>query len=523
MEIKELEKYYPFALNEEQKNLLRELIDFLQSDDEIFILKGFAGTGKTSIMLGLVKYMEEKKIPFSLMASTGRAAKVLAQKSGHPAATLHSSIYVMHITEIPKSQRKDEDMTYRIGFKLKNPNTVEDKVYFVDESSMISNSFQKGQEFTFGTGYLMDDFFKYKHNGKIVFIGDPAQLPPVNQKFSAALDKRYLLRNYGIGVREFALEKVMRYKTDSGMYYNTTHLREIINSKRFPPLAIKTEGFNDMEVYKHENDLIKKYYEIIKTQGVDNAIYITYTNKTTAFVNKKVRIHLWGLNKEKELQVNESLIVARNNYLYGLSNGDLITVDSIDDKVIKKAGLSFRKIVVRVADDDPGRGFVLKEVMIINDVLYAEGRDLSFEQDMNLIKNFFIRMRYAATEIYDYVMNNQTLEKEELILGIEKIAHLKEIDVDATSIAEKPPSKKKLIKDIAWRNIQTDPYLNALRVKYGYAITCHKAQGSEWPHVFIHFEKSLDYMDKENLYRWVYTAISRAENKLHLLDSKYIY
>jgi len=518
-----IKEQYPFELTDEQNQLIDELLDFFESDeDDIFILKGYAGTGKTSIVLGLVKYLIEKKQPLALMASTGRASKVLAEKAMHPASTLHSSIYIMQIVEIKGNKNTDDEYTYRVGFRLKHPNAI-DTIYFVDESSMLSNSFQKGGNFVFGSGYLLDDFFKYKNQGKVVFIGDPAQLPPVNVKFSAALNRRFLENSFGPGVREFSMEKVMRYHENTGMYYNTTKLREIIVNKRFPPLSIKATDFDDIVIYNHENDLIKEYYQTIKRKGVDSAIYICFTNKATSLVNNKVRAHLWGINKTKHLQVNESLMVARNNYLYDLTNGDLVIVDSIDNQIIKKANLSFRKISIRVTDTDPEKGMVLKEVMIINNLLDASGRDLSYEQDMELLKNYFGRMNHISKEIYEVFLRLQDLEPDEFIEKAEHIVKEKNISLQVENYADKLPSKKQFIKRIVYENMHSDPYLNALRVKYGYAITCHKAQGSEWEDVFIQFEKSLSYLDKENLYRWTYTAISRAEKQLHLLNNAYIY
>lgn len=520
--MKNLNKYYPFKLTEEQEQLTEALIDFIESDDEVFILKGYAGTGKTSIMLGLVKYLGEQKMPFMLMASTGRASKVLSEKAHYPASTVHSAIYVLQIIESKKNKKDDDEPSYRVAFRQKRPNPIHNTIYFVDESSMLANTLQKGGNFMFGSGYLLNDLFTYKGPGKIVFIGDPAQLPPVNVKFSAALSKNFFANNFDVGIREFSLEQVMRYKKHSGMYFNTTHLRNVIISKRFPPLSIKTSEFDDMEVYYHENDLVKSYYQTIKRIGVDNTIYITFTNKTAAEVNHKVRVHLWGVNKVAQLQINESLMVARNNYLYGLNNGDLITVDAIDAKTEKKAGLTFKKITIRIHDPQQG-GLVLKEVMIINDLLHIPSRDLNLEQDMDLLKNYFGRMRYAAEEIYEAWLSVQNLNKEEAMIRLDRLAAEKKIQINAETLVEKNTSKNRFIKQVAFHNMQTDPYLNALRVKYGYAITCHKAQGSEWPHVFIHFEKSLSYLDKENLYRWTYTAISRAENKLHLLNSYYLY
>ncbi len=519
--MKNTENYYPFKLTEEQEELVKRLLAFIRSDEKVFILKGYAGTGKTTIMQGLVKLFGEQKKPFALMASTGRAAKVMSQKARFPAATVHGSIYALQIVELPKKDEKAEEANYRLTFRLKMPNFNERVVYFVDESSMLTNSLQSGGSIAFGSGRLLDDLFKFAGQGKVVFIGDPAQLPPVNSKFSAALSREFLTSTFDLKVTGFELKQVMRYRQDSGMYYNTSLLREVILSNRFPPLAIKAHGFDDIQVYKHDNDLVSKYYEVIKTIGVDSAIYITLSNKQAALVNNKIRAHLWGYKNTAFLKSGESLMVARNNYLYGLNNGDLTVVDNIENEGIKKAGLEFRYITISVTDPDPEKGQILKRVLINVDLLSSNNRDLSASQDTELLQNYFGRMRVIATEIWELLNQVTDVEKRRSILG-EKIKRF-DINLDVDSVIEKAPSKKSLIKSIAYDNMQTDPYLNALRVKYGYAITCHKAQGSEWPEVFIHMERSMFYFDKENQYRWAYTALSRAEKKIHLLNNQCLY
>jgi len=519
--MKNTENYYPFKLTKEQDELVKRLLAFIKSEENVFILKGYAGTGKTTIMQGLVKYFGEQKTPFTLMASTGRAAKVMSQKARFPAATVHGSIYALQIVELPKNDENAEEANYRLTFRLKMPNFNEKVVYFVDESSMLTNSLQSGGSIAFGSGRLLDDLFKFAGKGKVVFIGDPAQLPPVNSKFSAALSREFLKTTFDLKVDGFELKQVMRYRRDSGMYYNTNLLREVIQSNRFPPLAIKAHGFDDIQVYSHDNELVSKYYEIIKTIGVDSAIYITLSNKQAALVNNKIRAHLWGYKNTSFLKTGESLMVARNNYLYGLNNGDLCVVESIENEVIKKAGLEFRFITIRVSDPDPEKGQILKRVLINVDLLSSDNRDLSASQDMELLQNYFGRMRKIAIEIWELLNQVTDVEKRRAILD-EKIKSF-DINLDVDSVIEKAPSKKSLIKSIAYENMQSDPYLNALRVKYGYAITCHKAQGSEWPEVFIHMEKSMFYFDKENQYRWAYTALSRAEKKIHLLNNQCLY
>jgi len=516
-----LDKYFKLTLTDEQKQLFNRILAFINSDKKIFILKGYAGTGKTTIMHGLVKYFGENKIPFTLMASTGRAAKVMAEKARFPAATVHGTIYVLHIVEMPRQGEKSDDANFRISFKMKMPNMNKKRVFFIDESSMLSNHLQKGGNIAFGSGRLLDDLFSHTGNGKVVFIGDPAQLPPVNSKFSAALSEDYLSTTFDFTIETFELKKVMRYNENSGMFYNTTALRNVIMSRQFPQLSIKAHGFDDITVYYHDNELIKKYYEVIKTKGVDSAIYITLSNKQAAIVNSKVRIHLWGYKNTTPLKSGESLMVARNNYLYGLNNGDLVTVDSVEKKTTRKAGLTFLHINIRVAHSDPEKGLVIKRVLIMADLLSMNSRDLSAQQDMELLANYFSRMRKIALEVYEILNATTTIEKRraQLEAKIKKAGILFDID----DVLGQTPSKKALIKSIAYNNMQTDPYLNALRVKYGYAITCHKAQGSEWPEVFIHLEKSMFYLDKENQYRWAYTALSRAEEKIHILNNICLY
>ncbi len=518
--MKNPEKYFTFTLTGEQQELVSRLLEFVESDKKVFIIRGYAGTGKTSIMHGLVKYFGEKRRPFVLMASTGRAAKVMAEKARFSAGTVHGTIYALHIAELLRKNQPD-DPGFRISFKLKMPNLNPNVLYFVDESSMLSNHLQGGGNIAFGTGRLLDDFFQYTGEAKVIFIGDPAQLPPVNSKFSAALNKEYLRETFNFKVDEFELKKVMRYPENSGIYYNTRQLRKIISSGYFPQLSIKAHGFKDIQVYYHENDLVKKYYETIQSLGIDSAIYITLSNKLAATVNRKMRYYLWGEKNTDLLKPGEALMVVRNNYLYGLSNGDLVIVDSVEKETIKKAGLEFKYIQVRMNDPDPEKGQVLKRVLINTNLLSLDSRDLSAEQDMELLKNYFARMRSIALEIYEILaaVADPDTRREEL----SKKTRQKGIWLDVEKWLEGEPGKKALIRSVAYDNMQTDPYLNALRIKYGYAVTCHKAQGSEWQHVFIHLEKSMFYLDKENQHRWAYTALSRAEKKLHILNNICLY
>jgi len=513
-----LTKYFSFKITTDQETLLKELLGFIDSKKQIFVLKGYAGTGKTSIMYGLVKHLGEIKRPFALLASTGRAAKVLSQKANFPASTLHSQIYALQVRE---KKNSTNDIKYSLSFSLKMPNVNPKMVYFVDESSMLSNKQQMGGQIAFGSGRLLEDFFTYVGPGKVVFIGDSAQLPPVNSKFSAALNITYLQDTINRDCQGYELSKVMRYKEDSGIFYNTTYFRKIITSGYYPPLAINAHRFDDLQIYFQDNELIKSYYKCIIEKGVDSCVYITLSNKQACFVNTKIRFHLWGAKNQNKLQIDESLMVARNNYLYGLSNGDLVIVDRVENETIKKAELLFRHIHIRVMDPDPTKGFIIKRVLMIDDLLDTVNRDLSLEQDQLLLGDYFRRMREYASEIYDNLLNGRISKS---ITGyIDSFAREKQIEINISFNDNELPSKRSIIKKITYDNMQSDPFLNALRLKYGYAITCHKAQGSEWSEVFVHIEKSMFYQDKENQYRWMYTALSRAENKIHLLNNRCIY
>jgi hypothetical protein len=513
--------YYSFKLSDEQRIVHERLIEFFNSEKQVFVLKGYAGTGKTTIVHGMVRYLAKQRRPFLLMASTGRAAKVLGEKSRFPAATVHGSIYALQIIEGTKKEGEDEGQNYRIVFRMKMPNISNRAVFFVDESSMISNILHSGSTIAFGSGRLMDDLFSFVGPGKVVFIGDSAQLPPVNSKFSAALDPEYIQSVFGKQTDVFELKQVMRYKTNSGMYFNTKWLREQILKRSFPPLSIKALGYSDMIVYKHENELINKYYETIRGQGIDSAIYITLSNNQATEVNHRIRALLWGYKNTVPIKSGESLMVARNNYLYNLSNGDLITIDSIENEEIRMANLVFRYVHIMVTDPDPARGKVMKRVLLNMDLLSSAGRDLSAEQDMELLRNYFGRMHAIGAELYELMNRTHNLEERRNALAA-RLMHFK-LQLELDQIIEKPPTRKALTKQLSFENMNIDPFLNALRAKYGYAITCHKAQGSEWPQVFLHLERALFVIDKENQFRWVYTALSRAEKNVHLLNNMCIY
>jgi ATP-dependent exoDNAse (exonuclease V) alpha subunit len=463
--------FFSISLNDDQKNTVSTIEPFLNNKHQnIFILKGHAGTGKTTLALGIIKYLQSKKTPFVLLASTGKAAKVLTDKTHHKSSTIHRSIYA-----IDEDTLNEENKTRKLGFKLSvnhdDPNTV----YIVDESSMISDRPVKNAFIRFGSARLLSDLFAYINKRKIIFIGDPAQLPPVNNLFSAALNEIYIKKTFTIEAEVSSLQQIIRYKPNSGIGYNTKEIRDSIQRKEFPYLSVKASGYDDVKVYANLNEMVENYVSTIKRIGIDNTLFITLSNKEAGIINRMVRNLLFREKKSLFVNKGEAIMVMHNNYLHNLANGDIVIVSSVSPRFERKAGLTFRDAEVLV---NTGGGQELIKCKIIDDLLASTSRDLTNEQDFYLIRDFMIRTKNKGIE-----------RKSEQFLE----AYI------------------------------TDPYLNALRVKYGYAVTCHKAQGGEWQEVFIEFEKSMFFQSKENQYRWVYTAISRAEKKVHLLQNMCIY
>ncbi len=464
-------KYFDINLNGEQQKAVEKLMQFFeQPGKRLFILKGHAGTGKTTLVKGLINYLKKQEVKSVLLASTGRAAKILSEKASVPASTVHKHIY-----DFASDQLDDKIKIRKLTFKLIKNLAKENTVYFVDESSIISDHKVKATFLNFGTGMLLTDLLYYCGNRKIVFVGDPAQLPPVNCKFSAALSESYFNQQFSINPQTSNLTQIVRFNKSSGIYHNTDHFRQAIQKGSFPMLSIKAKGYADIILHHNLQDMVRHYVERIRTIGVENCIFINLSNKQNNYVNNLTRSYLYSQKKAIQFNKNESLMVVRNNYLHNLLNGDQILVKSVSPKVEYKAGLGFRNAELMHINEAGGQVIQAK---VIENLLGMNTPDLSQEQEYKLFVDFVIRMRNLGLRASDQKFKEMMME---------------------------------------------DPYLNALRVKYGYAITCHKAQGGEWQEVFIQFEKSMFYFQKADLYRWAYTAISRSMKKLHLLDNRCIY
>jgi ATP-dependent exoDNAse (exonuclease V) alpha subunit len=463
-----LESFSPFTFNEDQKiaaGLLEKFLD--DAVDRVFILSGHAGTGKTSMIQAPIRYAMDKKVPVVLLASTGRAAKVVAEKAGYTAETVHKHIYQLAVDETD-----DEKKMKKLIFKLRPNLSPENALYIVDESSMISDHHTESVFIKFGTGKLMTDLFLYTGDRKVVFVGDPAQLPPVNTLFPPSLTPFYLRNTHRKTIARATLEAVMRHRANSGISYNTGQLRKIIEGNQKVYMKIKASGFNDISLHFNPDSLVSEYVHSIREYGLEDNIFVCFSNALANQFNEKVRDLLFP--NKKGLQKKELLMVVMNNYKFDITNGEQIVVDWVNKQAEHLAGLTFRDFTGLVKDVNGYRTVTGK---LLEDVLYSRSPSLSNEQEWALYKDFMIRIHRKGVR----------------------------------------PKTPEFLAELI-----SDPWLNAIRARFGYAVTCHKAQGGEWERAFVVFEPSLFMQDKVYQHRWAYTAISRGMKELHLLDNRCI-
>lgn len=450
---------FPHKPTTEQEKTISKMASFLvfSENDSLLLLKGYAGTGKTSLVGALVKTLSELKQKSILLAPTGRAAKVFSNYAGQKAYTIHKHIY-----------RQKAFSNEPVGF-LSAPNLHKDTIFIVDEASMITNDCS--DSYFFGSGHLLDDLIQYVYNGagcRLIIIGDEAQLPPVMQTESPALNSE-ILKGYGLTVSTILLTQVVRQEKDSGILYNATYLRNILqggDSCVFPKL---TTGFPDFQDISGE-DLIEEISSAYSRDGIDDTIVITRSNNRSTIYNNGIRNRV--LYREEELSCGERLMIAKNNYYWAnelkeidfIANGEIIQIVKVR-RIYEMYGFRFADIIAHFTDYD-----LELEVKILLDTLQSNTPALSKELNDKL---FF-------TVLEDYA--------------------------DITTKAGKI------------KKMKTDPHYNVLQVKYAYAVTCHKAQGGQWANVFVDFGYITKEMINENFYRWFYTAITRASRKVYLVN-----
>jgi ATP-dependent exoDNAse (exonuclease V), alpha subunit - helicase superfamily I member len=484
------ETFSKYTLTSGQSSLIEELNKFFSDNSTCFLLKGYAGTGKTFMMKGLTDFLTETKRSFKIAAPTGRAAKVISQKTKRKAYTIHKTIYSSKDLKEFKTKDEDGTETFKFYYELKHNEDPTNTIYIIDEASMLSNVYSEGEFFRFGSGYLLKDLINYinfdnnDHNKKIIFIGDNAQLPPVNMNFSPALDGKYLQENCNLVSSEFELTEVVRQKLESGILHNATKLRQSLKENIFNQLEIET-NFKDINNTKHE-ELLSKYLEASNNTIDEETIIVAYSNSSVKEYNDFVRNHFFP--NQNTITVSDKIILVSNNYNYPqmeLLNGDFGIVNEVlptsESRTIKlkrknrrnetievSVPLTFRNVTITFTDEDFKKHDI--ECKIIENLLYSHQRDLSSDE----LKALYI----------DFKIRNPKLK-----------------------------AGTKEFKDA----LRSDKYFNSLRIKFGYAVTCHKAQGGEWTNTFLNCKTTMGYFNS-SYFRWLYTGITRAKENLFTLD-----
>ncbi|RHU22081.1 AAA family ATPase [Parabacteroides sp. TM07-1AC] len=457
---RQITQNFPHNPTEDQFSALKTLTDFLLSteSDTLLLLKGYAGTGKTSLVGALVKTLNELKQKTVLLAPTGRAAKVFSNYSGQKAFTIHKKIY-----------RQKAFSNEPTGF-MPADNLHKDTLFIVDEASMISND--GIDSISFGTGRLLDDLIQYVYSGencRLILMGDVAQLPPVMQTESPALNPE-ILRGYNLQVEEITLTQVVRQSGDSGILLNATRLRDALRNNEveiYPKLHLK--GFTDFRKVNGD-ELIEEISSAYSRDGIEETMIITRSNKRATIYNNGIRNRI--LYREEELSSGDRLMVAKNNYYWTndckemdfIANGEIVQILRVK-RTSELYGFRFADVTVRFQDYD-----LELDIKILLDTLQTDSPALPKELNDKLF--------YTILEDYDDI-----------------------------------PTKAGKMK-----KMKADPHYNVVQVKYAYAITCHKAQGGQWMNVFLDIGYMTEEMLGEDFYRWLYTAFTRATHRLYLVN-----
>lgn len=480
-------------LTDSQKIVLKQIIDFVDNPDcRVFILKGYAGTGKTTLMKFLIAKLQEKKRNYQLLASTGRAAKVLANLSdmNGNTSTIHSMVYSFNGLN-KEFDEKEEPQVGKDGqlFLVFEPAQLDEElvpemIYIIDEASMVSDMTSTDiTQAKFGSGRLLKELLDYdKRSGsKFIFVGDPCQLPPIEEYYSPALMKDYFEREFEMSAQEAQLTEIMRQKGRSGIVDASKQVRSLYNNAPADKSGYGAQrlwGFlpfrryQDIQLHPNLDEMTGCYVEKIKTSGLNSAVCICRSNKACGDLSANIRARLG--HTAGKLEVGDMLMVVQNNIPTGLVNGDMVTVEEISQQTEVRGRLTFR--YVKVKELFTGRH---SSSLIIEDLLHQSRLNLDSYQQQALFVDFIQRMRKKG-------------------------------------ITQKNNRKR------FYELMMQDPYLNALRCVFGYAITCHKSQGGEWEDVYVHVPRNITLNPTKETYQWLYTAMTRAKNTLHLVDEFYI-
>ena len=451
----------PFELTESQRTAGRALTNFVCNpvENQVFILNGYAGTGKTTMVSALVRTLMAVHKRCVLLAPTGRSAKVFSVYSGRKAYTIHKCIYW--------AREKDGVREF-----TRRPNKNTHTVFIVDEASMISDG--AGDSPLFGSRSLMDDLFSFVFEGdhcQLLLVGDNAQLPPVNFDESPALDIEYIRRNFNLTANSTSLTDVTRQTQDSGILYNASLLRNKMMDEDFNFPVFSAPVFPDCQRVNGE-DLEELLNNLYGHNEPDEIVTITYSNKRAYVYNQEIRHRI--LYREEQLSAGDFVIAVKNNYFWVkdddevgfIANGDNMEILSIN-KIQDLYGFRFADVTARLCDY-PDHDSI--DIKIILDSLESEGPALSRE-DSN-------RLYEAVSQDY----------------------------------ADIPTKKER------YQKLREDPYLNAVQAKFSYALTCHKTQGGQWPVVLLDQGLIQDGILTKSYFRWLYTALTRATRQVYLIN-----
>lgn len=444
----------------QQREVFAMLEKFLSASNAegCFILKGYAGTGKTTLISALVKVLPKLKLRSVLLAPTGRAAKVISNYSGKKAFTIHKKIYRKKIAASP-------EMNFVLG-----DNIMENTLFIVDEASMISD-----QVHDYSRQSLLQDLISYVYNGKnckLLLVGDTAQLPPVGSAISPALNKQFVSDQFRLSVFTYELTDVVRQEKESGILFNATKLRELVRKGEevFPKFQIR--GYKDIFRMTGER-LVEGLNYAYDKYGMENTIVICRSNKNANAYNQNIRNRI--LYREEELTGGDHIMVVRNNYFWlkpednsgdFIANGDIARIRKVR-RIEDQYGFRFADLVIELLDF-PDEEPLSCKVML--DTLYSETPSLSNADNK----------RFYEAVLQDYMhIENKKLRMEEL---------------------------------------KKDPFYNALQIKFAFAVTCHKAQGGQWPAVFIDQGYLTDEMLNTEFLRWLYTGVTRSNKELFLVN-----
>ncbi|MBO0592564.1 AAA family ATPase [Cellulophaga sp. E16_2] len=459
-----LKEKFPHVPTNAQSHALKDLSDFILSKekDSVYLLKGFAGTGKTTIIGTIVSNLWNTNMKTVMMAPTGRAAKVMSNYSKTQALTIHRKIY------FPKKESGGA-----VKFILA-PNKHRNTIFIVDEASMIPDT--PADSKLFENGSLLDDLIQFVYSGhacKLILIGDTAQLPPVRLDISPALDAGKLGLNYNKEVYVLELDEVVRQSGDSGILYNATNLREQIQSEYYDDFKFDVAPYKDIVRLIEGNEILEAIEDSYAKNGKEETAFIVRSNKRANLYNENIRQRILYL--ENEISVGDFMMVVKNNYFWlkpeteagFIANGDIIEILEIFS-IKELYSFKFAEVSVKMVDYPNQKPF---DTVLLLDTIKAEAPSLPYEDGNRLYQEVLL----------DY--ENETSKYKKFLA------------------------------------VKNNPFFNALQVKFSYAITCHKSQGGQWDTVFVEQPYMPNGMDKENM-RWLYTAITRAKSKLYLIGFK---